>query len=89
MISSTETRQDYFIGAFVAEGVVAKIMQRNSRVARVALPTPNGTAYIRSALSPSENVKQICRDLDAPSLSVANWLKRFVDDDGAYKKSIF
>lgn len=76
----TQTRSDYVIGAFVAEGVVSKILKGIKPGNVLMVPTPHGTSYFRAGeWTPGQIVARLCERYETDGLTVANWLKRYCE----------
>ena len=74
-----ETKGDYILGAFTAEGIVRKMYRLvTSPDDVIRIPTPYGAScFIAGKNTPATIVEKLCRRYNAPALTVANWLKRY------------
>ena len=75
--NAAPARRDYFLGAYTAERIIQRAIDRaGSPLDVIHVPTPYGTySFIAGARSASEVVERMCKRFDSPAMSVANWLK--------------
>lgn len=73
-----KTRNLEPLGTFTALGVLKREWNKEGRGRNslVEIPTPYGTfIFNRQKTTPEEAIERICRRLNVPAMSVANWLK--------------